>query len=183
MVDAPLRSGIRWLAATSGGLLVTLLFGAALAERVRSAEASVLAAVPLAPEPRCADGFVASGVQLLPVSAVVGHRERASRPLAPIAGASLVELEGATDLDWHTVETPVTTSDAEGRLAFSWTRRFRDRYACGALVDSWQQASQLFVVRAPGCAEETLIVTPDWRHQEIVLACPGRRAPVGRITL
>jgi len=38
-------------------------------------------------------------------------------------------------------------------------------------------ALQLLVARAPGCAEQTRIVAPGWRRQEVVLSCPGRRAP------
>ena len=170
-----LRCGLHWLTAAAGGLFVTLLLMGFLAARVRSAEAAVAVAEPASTPASCDDAFVATGVERLFAATVVGHRVSARAPFEVIAGATLVALEGGADFDGRHSEELAAISASDGALAFSWTRRFRDHYACGELVESWQQASQLYVVRAPGCAQETLVVTPGWRRARVELDCPGRR--------
>jgi hypothetical protein len=180
----PSTTALRWVSAAAGGATVAALVTTALAalvERAANAPPTGALADP-APGPgaACPDSFALAGAQPVRLATRVGFHALPGGGFTPIAGARLFELYTGLESGPRQEERWVAVSDAEGGLEFVWERRFWDGYTCGSLTSAWKQSSQLYVLRAPGCEERTIVVSSGWAPPRLVLECRERRASAGR---
>jgi hypothetical protein len=177
-----LRTALRWLQAALGGAAVAAGVTAALAVLVQHAGSAPVSdpdPVPVA-SAACGEGFALVGAQPVHLATRVGYQPWPGGGFAPIAGAELFELHAGLESAPHQEERRVAITDLDGALEFVWERRFSDEYACGALTSAWKQSTHLYALRAPGCAERTIVVTDRWAPPELLLECEDRTVPFGR---